>query len=209
MGKQRKYGRSNPTYFEAVYTRLRTNFAEIIEHRVKPNLDVIFTNNTFDPNEKVIGSDQDWFLNTLKRMMGDLKELEKEYNYIIFDTPPGWQLILVNLIALSNKAIILLRPNFYEVNGTKKLLEILYRRAKPTGGLDIYLLFNQVPEVDMKAELKEWISSFQGTGIKYAGCISCSCKISYEIARGTTIFPSNHEFNQELQNVLSILYETS
>lgn len=185
------------------YLNEKVSFNEIIKQDVKSNLDVVFTNKNFDPNEKVMGSDQDWFLSMLKRMIEDFKALRGEYNYVIFDTPPGWHLILVNLITLSDKAILLLRPNSYEVNGTKILLEILYKRAKAPGSWDIFLLFNQVPEVDMKADLKKWAKEFQKDGLEYSGYISCSCDIAYQIAHETTIFPLKHTFNNELQSALS------
>ncbi|MFW9906523.1 MAG: ParA family protein [Candidatus Thorarchaeota archaeon] len=187
------------------YLNENASFDEVIEQEVKPNLDVIFTNNKFNPNEKVMSSDQDWFLSTLKRMIVSLNPLEKKYNYIIFDTPPGWHLIVVNLIALANKAILLLRPDSYEVNGTKIMLDILYKRAKPMGSWDIYFLFNQVPEVEMKVDLDNWAGELQKEGMKYVGYISCSCNIAYQMAHKTKIFGVEHEFNQKLKNVLNIL----
>ncbi|PWI46525.1 hypothetical protein CEE45_16370 [Candidatus Heimdallarchaeota archaeon B3_Heim] len=192
------------TYFND-YLNGSVGFTEVIVSDIKPNLDVIFTNKTFDPMEKIMGSDQEWFLNLLGRLMRDLKILEEKYDYVIFDSPPGWHLILVNLITLSNKAILILRPNSYEVNGSKRLLEILYKRAKPRLNLDIYLLFNQVPEVDMIKDLEKWAGDFQSDGIKYAGHINCSCQTSYEMAHGSSIFPINHEFAQSLIKVISIL----
>ncbi|UCE13915.1 MAG: hypothetical protein JSV04_01755, partial [Candidatus Heimdallarchaeota archaeon] len=116
-------------------------------------------------------------------------------------------LILVNLIALSSKAIILLRPNSYEVNGTKILVDILYKRAKPITSWDVYLLFNQVPEVDMKADLEKWAGQLEEDGIKYAGHISCSCKTAYHMAHEKKILDVDHEFNQSLHKALNILLE--
>ena len=188
-------------YFNDYFNGI-VNFNEVIEHEVKPNLDVIFTNKKFDPNAKVMSSDQEWFLSILKQMIVDLNALEKKYGYIIFDTPPGWHLIVVNLIALANKAILLLRPDSYEVNGTKIMLEILYKRAKPMRSWNIYLLFNQVPEVEMKTDLEKWAQELEKDGMSYAGHISCSCNIAYEMAHKTKIFPLDHEFNQALQKAL-------
>ncbi len=187
------------------YLNGNVNFDEVIEYEVKSNLDVVFTNKRFDPNEKVMSSDQEWFLSILKQMIADLKTLEKKYNYIIFDTPPGWHLIVVNLIALSNKAVLLLRPDSYEVNGTKIMLEILYKRAKPIRSWDVYLLFNQVPDVEMKVDLDNWAGELEKDGMKYIGHISCSCNIAYEMAHKTKIFPLEHEFNQALKNALDIV----
>ncbi len=187
------------------YLNGKANFGDVIEHEVKPNLDIVLTNKKFDPNEKVMSSDQEWFLSILKNMIEDFKSLEKDYNFIIFDTPPGWHLIVVNLIALSNKAILLLRPNSYEVNGTKIMLEILYKRAKPISSWNVYALFNQVPEVEMKENLDNWVGELEREGIKFVGQISCSCNIAYEMAHNSKIFPLKHEFNQALQRALNKL----
>ena len=152
-----------------------------------------------------MSSDQEWFLSILKQMIEDIKPLEDKYDYIIFDSPPGWHLIVVNLIALANKAILLLRPNSFEVNGTKILLEILYKRAKPNINWDVYLLFNQVPEMDMKTDLEMWAEDLKKDGIKYAGCISCSCKTSYQMAHEIKMLELEHDFNQSLQQAMRIL----
>ncbi len=202
------FNREPNAYFND-YLNGIVNFDEVIEHAVKPNLDVVFTNNKFDPNEKVMSSDQEWFLSILKQMIADLNTLEKKYSYVIFDTPPGWHLIVVNLIALSNKAILLLRPDSYEVNGTKIMLDILYKRAKPMSSWDVYVLFNQVPEVEMRVDLDNWAGELQKEGMKYVGYISCSCNIAYEMAHNTKIFPLEHEFNRALQSALEILLGTN
>lgn len=194
-----------PDFYFNDYLNGSVSFNETIVPDIRPKLDVIFTNKNFNPAEKIMGSNQDWFLNLLGRMMRDLKALENMYNYVIFDTPPGWHMILVNLITLSNKAILMLRPNSYEVNGTKRLLDILYKRAKPLLSLDVYLLFNQVPEVDMIKDLEGWAGDFQKDGIKYAGKISCSCNTAFQMAHETTIFPPNHEFTQSLLKILGKL----
>ncbi|UCG02518.1 MAG: AAA family ATPase [Candidatus Heimdallarchaeota archaeon] len=201
------FHREPKAYFND-YLNESVNFDSIIEHAVKPNLDVVFTNNKFDPNEKVMSSDQEWFLSILKQMIADFNALEKNYDYIIFDTPPGWHLIVVNLIALSNKAILLLRPDSYEVNGTKIMLEILYKRAKPISSWEVYVLFNQVPEVEMNVDLENWAGELQKEGMKYVGSISCSCNIAYEMAHKTKIFPMEHEFSKALQRAMNIFLRT-
>ncbi len=96
----------------------------------------------------------------------------------------------------------------WSVNGehrVPRLLEILYKRVKPSLNLDVYLLFNQVPEVDMITDLETWATDFNEDGIKYASHISCSCTRAYQMVHGTTIFPSDHEFTQSLMNVIQVL----
>lgn len=191
------------------YFNGNASLEEIIVRDVKPNLDAIFTNKKFDPNEKIMGSDQGWFLAKLETLMEDFGKLETKYDYVIFDTPPGWHLIVVNLIMLSSKAVLILRPNSFAVEGTKRMVEILYKRARPMKSWEVYLLFNQVPEIDMAADLDKWAGEFQEEGIKYAGNISCSCQNSYQMAHEATIFPPEHEFNRSLQESLERLLESS
>lgn len=195
-----------PEYFFNDYLNDRVNFKKIIAPEVRPNLDVIFANKNFDPSEKITGSDQEWFLELLKRLMKEFRTIENDYSYVIFDTPPGWHMILVTLITLSDKAILILRPNTYEVLGTKRLIEILYKRAKPMLSLDIYLLFNQVPEVDMSKDLEQWAGDLHEGGITYAGFIPCSCDTSYEMAHERNIFPFDHLFNKSLKQVIETLH---
>ncbi|MFX0151764.1 MAG: tyrosine-protein kinase family protein [Candidatus Hodarchaeota archaeon] len=188
------------------YFKGTVSFNETIVHNVQSNLDVIFTDKYFDPDEKIISSDQEWFFSSLEMMVKDIEALEDQYDFVIFDTPPGWHLIVVNLIVLSDIAILILRPSSYAVNGTKRMIEILYKRAKPLSSWGIYLLFNQIPEIDMRRDLEQWAAEFQKEGIKYAGEISCSCNIAYEMAHEAMIFPSNHRFNLELQKALKFLF---
>ena len=180
-------------------------FEDIIVPEIMSNLDVVFTNKKFDPNEKIMGSDQEWFFSALETLMEEFGKLEAKYDYIIFDTPPGWHLIVVNLIMLSTKAILILRPNSFAVEGTKRMIEIIYKRSRPMRNWDVCLMFNQVPEIDMKADLDRWAGEFQEDGIKYLGHISCSCNNSYQMAHETAIFSPDHTFNQELQNALNKL----
>lgn len=195
-----------PLYFND-YFNGDAGLEEVIVHGVKPNLDAIFANKRFNPDEKIMGSDQGWFLAILSTLMKDFGKLDEEYDYIIFDTPPGWHLIVVNLIMLSNKAILILRPNFFAVEGTRRMVEILYKRARPMKNWEVYLMFNQVPEVEMTEDLDKWSGEFQGEGIKYAGSISCSCKNSYMMAHEAAIFPPEHEFNRSLQESLERLID--
>lgn len=189
-----------PSFYFNDYLNGKCTFDDIIVPEVKPNLSVILTNSNFDPNEKVMSSDQEWFYSILNKMINDFKKLDG-YDYVIFDSPPGWHLVVVNLIMLATKAIVILRPTDYEVNATKMMLEKLYKRARPIESWSVHLLFNQLPNVDMKTELKKWVNEFVNDGLKNAGFISCSCNLSYIMAHEKLI-SSEHDFYQELGNVL-------
>ncbi len=192
-----------PEHFFNDYLNNKVSFKEIITPNLRNNLDVIFTNKNFNPNEKVLSSDQVWFISALERMAEDFKKLEDTYDYIIFDTPPGWHMVLINLIMLSNKAVLILRPNNYAVDGTKRMIDILYKRAKPLDKWEIFFVFNQVPErADFSTDLERWKKEFQKEGIKYGGEIPCSCKTAYLLAHEKNIFPKDHEFIQSLEKIM-------
>ena len=197
---------AKPELYFNDYLKGDVDFKEIIVRDDQINIDVIFTNKNFNPNEKIMGSDEKWFISTLQRMMQDLGALENQYNFVIFDSPPGWHMIVINLIMLSNKAILLLRPNSYAVSGTQKMLEIIYKRAKPISNWDIYILFNQVPEIEMGADLERWAKQFQKEGLKYAGYISCSCNTSYQMAHEAIIFSLEHPFSIALKKALNNMF---
>jgi MinD-like ATPase involved in chromosome partitioning or flagellar assembly len=192
-----------PKFYFNDYFNEKVNFNDVIVPELKPNMDVIFTNPDFNPNEKVMSSDQTWFFSMLKRMIKDIEALEERYNYIIFDTPPGWHMVVINLIMLSSKAILIIRPNNYAVNGTKKMVDILYKRAKPLKTWEVFLLFNQIPEhADFSKDIEKWSQELNEAGLKYAGEIPCSCETSYQLAHEINIFPEGHDFTKALKNSL-------
>jgi MinD-like ATPase involved in chromosome partitioning or flagellar assembly len=195
-----------PSLYFNDYLNGKTSLNDVIVPDVQPNMDVIFTDKKYDPNEKIVGTDQRWFLSTLQKLNQDFETLQNHYDYIVFDTPPGWHLVIINLIMLSDKAILILRPNSYAVKGTKRLVEMVYKRAKPMSSWEIFLLFNQVPEVEMSADLQQWAEEFQQDGIKYAGFIDCSCTTSYQMAHDAMLFPADHQFNLALQAALSRIF---
>ncbi|MFX0210635.1 MAG: ParA family protein [Candidatus Hodarchaeota archaeon] len=193
---------NEPDIYFNDYFKGDATFKETIVCDVRPNLDVIFTNKDFDPNEKIVSSDQNWFLSQLKTMIQDLDALKDHYKFVIFDSPPGWHLIVINLIMLANRAILLLRPNSFAIDGTKRMIEIIYKRAKPMNSWEIYLLFNQVPEIDMRTDIERWTGELKQKGLKYAGSISCSCDTAYQMAHEAMILPEDHRFNIVLQAAL-------
>ena len=180
----------DPQFFLNDYLDKQVEFTDIIVKDLKPNLDIIFASKTFDPSSKVMSSDQKWFLQVLERMMRDLERLTGTYDYIIFDSPPGWHMIIINLILLATKAILILRPNKYAVEGSLRMIDSIYKRTKPLRSWEVFL----------------WAQKFIELGITLAGQIPCSCETSYDMAHQVTIFPSDHEFNQSLNKALPIIF---
>lgn len=52
-----------------------------------------------------------------------IKDLKKTYDYIIIDTPPAINLLTINALAMSNRAIITAQADIYSLQGIKNLYE--------------------------------------------------------------------------------------
>ena len=87
------------------------------------SLDLIFADPQVNPQDPVHSWDKKWHATHLRRLKQELKKLEKKYDYIIFDTPPGAHFLVINNIALANMAIIVVRPNTKGLNGRLKMIE--------------------------------------------------------------------------------------
>ena len=59
-------------------------------------------------------------INVLKDI---LKAIKKEYDYIIIDTPPAINMMTLNALATSNKAVITAQADIYSLQGIKNLYE--------------------------------------------------------------------------------------
>jgi MinD-like ATPase involved in chromosome partitioning or flagellar assembly len=171
------------------------------------NLYVIIANPNFNPEEKIHLWDKRYHAFHLKRLQASLIELKKEsYDYVIFDTPPGLSYVAINNIALSNHGVIVVRPNSQAIKGTFRMIEQLYLKTKSPEQMNMYILFNQIPRVAaMSKELNEWGQKFLDLKITEAGRIPCSCQGTYDMAKGSHIFQSDHEINRYMTPLLSFL----
>lgn len=61
--------------------------------------------------------------NTYFNMLdGKLGEIDKEYDIILFDTPPELKAVTSSILALTDKAIIPFEPDIYAIDGIKNIL---------------------------------------------------------------------------------------
>ena len=171
------------------------------------NLDLIFSNPDYDPQDPIHSWDKAWHAVRLKRLRDALSEFKtkNKYDYIIFDTPPGLHFLIINNIALANHAVIIVRPNAIAVEGTIKMINDLYFKAKSPSKIHIYIVFNQIPRVPMTKQLNEWDNVFTKMQLIPASRIPCSCMGSYDMARGINIFPPEHEINRYMAPLISHL----
>lgn len=179
----------------------------IRKHPSIKNLDLIFANPTFNPEEKIHLWDKRYHAFHLRRLQSSLLELKNKniYDYVIFDTPPGLSYIAINNIALSNYGIVVVRPNSQAIKGTFNMLEQLYLKTKSTDQINLFIVFNQIPRVPMTKELNDWAQKFISLRIKEAGRIPCSCQGTYDMAIGKHIFESDHEINSYMKPLVSYL----
>lgn len=79
----------------------------------------------------------------LERFRWESKWLQKNYEYIILDTRPGYSADLINSIVVSNVAILVSRLDSDEVVSTIDMYNEIYAHFK---GKQIILVQNQIPE---------------------------------------------------------------
>lgn len=171
------------------------------------NLDVVIANPIFNPEEKIHLWDKRYHAFHLRRLQNSLSELKNKnlYDFVIFDTPPGLSYIAINNIALSNNAVIVVRPNSQAIKGTFSMFEQLYLKTKSPDQINLYIVFNQIPRVAMTKELNDWSKKFSSLRIKEAARIPCSCEGTYDMAIGKHIFDKDHEINRFMLPLVSYL----
>ena len=193
-------------YLNEFYHDNPVALAEIIVNYTA-NLDIIFADPNYDPQDPIHSWDKTWHAIRLKRLRDALSEFKAKntYDYVIFDTPPGLHFLIINNIVLANHAVIIVRPNAIAVEGTIKMINDLYFKTKSPSKIHIYIVFNQIPRVPMTQELNTWDNIFKKMQLIPAGRIPCSCMGSYAMARGINIFPPEHEINRYMAPLLSYL----
>ena len=205
-----------PTFFgifeklipEIYLNNFYQNTALSLEKCITPynsSLDLIFANPQVNPQDPVHSWDKKWHATHLRRFKQEIKKIEKKYNYIIFDTPPGAHFLVINNIALANMAIIVVRPNSIAVKGTFKMIEDIYFKTRNPGSFQMFLLFNQIPRVPMTKELDEWSTEAKKLNLKQAGRVPCSCEGVYQMSKGQNIFEPDHEIITYMQSLISLV----
>lgn len=118
----------------------------------KPLKDLIVKYNPFDlicANEDEIKipdevNPQSFFTRQVERFIFEKKWLNENYDLIIFDTHPGYNLSLVNSISLANIVILVSRRDSDVLLNTIDLYNKIYAQFKSK---KIFIIENQVPEV--------------------------------------------------------------
>ncbi|MHA2363074.1 MAG: ParA family protein [Candidatus Hodarchaeales archaeon] len=195
-------------YFNDYFTDSPISLTECSINSSINRLDIIYANPDFNPEEKIHAWDKRWHAYHLKRLQTsfvNLKEKNK-YDFVIFDTPPGMSFVAINNIALSHHAIVIIRPDINAINGTQRLLEQVYFKAKSPERFPIYFVFNQIPRVKMTQELDIWTKEFEKRKLIHGGRIPIVDPFwQYKLAKGQHILPANHEINQYMEPIIKYL----
>jgi cellulose biosynthesis protein BcsQ len=195
---------NHSNYLNDFYKDLSIDLKKCI-YNYNKNYDVIFANPEVNPQDPVHSWDKRYHASRLRRLKEELNKLKTQYDYIIFDTPPGAHFLVINNIALADIAVIIVRPNAIAIKGTFKMIEDIYFKTKSPDLLRMLILFNQIPRVPMTKELNEWTKKAKNMKINQAGRIPCSCEGVYDMSKGKNLFESDHEIITYLQSLISLI----
>lgn len=155
-------GNNPDIYFNDFLATSENDLSKYIYPDTDAQLGVVYCDSEFRVSDKVHGNDQNWFKRK-KAQINDALSLAN-YDYVVFDTQPGLHMFIVNIIALAEDIVLMLRPDRQSINGTKFLLERVYNRAirlMKNTKVNLHLVFNQVPKVDeMTSLLDQWKTEF-------------------------------------------------
>lgn len=199
----------NPKYyFNEYFNNKNISLEDCITKSPFSGLDVVLADPEFDPESRLHSWDKRWHHFHLKRLQSSLVEINNKsrYDFLLFDTPPGLSFIAINNIALSRRAIIIIRPDLNAIEGTKRMMKNVYFKAKSPSRFPIYVVYNQIPRVPMTKELDEWTKSFEEINLIHGARIpTVTPEWQYKIAKGQYILPAEHEINNYMSPLIKHL----
>jgi len=128
---------------------------------------------SLDSIREIAEKGKKWEINAFKKLLSIKRELiEKDVEYIIFDTSPGMLYSSVNAVASSDIVICVTTADILDIKETQRMIADLYRAFdKPT-----YLFFNKViprsqwEEKDRNAIMKKLSKLFPATILTIVPC---------------------------------------
>jgi chromosome partitioning protein len=120
------------TVYEAL-TEPQLSIKDAIHHTGSPTLDIIPARITLAKFEsKMVGELDGHF-----RLKDRLKSLEKQYQYIVIDTPPTLGLLTVNALVAASHLLVPIQSSYFALEGTDDLLETVEKiKARPNPHLE-------------------------------------------------------------------------
>lgn len=146
-----KIGSLNPDKYFNDYLALEEPDLSPYMYNVQDNLQVIFASPRYSTNDKVFSFDFDWFERKIQQIQIGINSLSLDL--VIFDLSPGKSLFAINTLVLSNKILLLLRPDYYSRDGTIDLIKSYYSNMEFLKERDVIVIFNQIPKHDQVLSL--------------------------------------------------------
>ena len=91
------------------------------------NVSKLVTNSQYSPSK-----------NYFNMLSGKIDKIDKEYDYIFFDTPPEIKAVTSSVLAVANKVIIPYEPDTYSIDGIKNIIKRIQKvKSEYNDGLEI------------------------------------------------------------------------
>ena len=94
---------------------------ELIKELARKNVDI--ENLTFEEWEGLIPVDLSLTNNYFNLLAGVFDEIEDQYDFIIFDTPPEVKSVTSSILSIADQVIIPFEPDIYSVDGIVNIME--------------------------------------------------------------------------------------
>lgn len=98
-----------------------TNVNEVLIRGVKPNIDLLPSNNLLNGTEEKL-------LNQMSRetlLKRILEPIKSNYDYVLIDCPPSLNLLVLNSLTASNEAIIPIATEYHALTGTNTIIKTI------------------------------------------------------------------------------------
>jgi septum site-determining protein MinD len=134
-----------------------------------------------------------WQVQALKNILNAKKQLElANIDFIIFDVTPGVEQMALNAIVASDCVLTVLKPDQYGIEGTKQLIQSIYKKLDH----DVKLIENKCFE-----EVHKRIDD-----VPVIDSIPCMCDVSKNGDKKIyTLDEPTHPFSLEIAKIAQIL----
>jgi len=180
----------------------------IIKH---DHFDIILCDPQPLPDDKIFMPDQNWFMAKLKRYSQEIKKLAKIYDWIIFDSAPGYNYVAVNNLLVSDLCLTVIRSSPFALEGTEHMVNRLYRKARPKSQFTVFGIFNQVPNSKvMDPIIKEWKEQLKKTAdLDIISEIHYSDESAIAMIKNELFFDESTEFGKAVSILAKDLVKAS
>ncbi len=143
------------------------------------NFDLLMANPNYSIEEKVFSLDLDWHAENLSKLIRSFRHVEASYDLIIFDSPPGYNLVTINNLFITQASLLVIRPSLYAIQGLIRMVKDIHRTVYPEIKHPSFAIFNQVPRIpDAQNILNSWTTTLQQHKIKVLGKIEYDDEIA-------------------------------